>query len=387
MIQATATPAAVRSRPTDKRVMTLNDAQVPTILLPLDLTNAGETKITVAIEYARMLGARVVLLHVLPRRALDPAEVLPAEAAARTYLDTVAAELEAAGVAAASVVRRGSPGPAIVAEAAILGARLIVLSSNVRPLMANVMHASVGDHVARHTDCPVLLVRPRASSAMSDGPRSFAEDAARAGTLTRRRLGVRSIEVARIVGSLDRAQELGPDFRRRGQQKLTSLEEQRFQRILALTASDACLPPISVYKLGFGYYIEDGHHRVAAARLNGQTEIDADVTEFLPASDDRASTLSSARRNFEQTTGLTDITAARPETYAALLEAITAYRDEAGQPEFTLAARRWERKVFRPLWHAVRQRELAAAYPGDLSADVVARLWVSLRGQDCRAES
>jgi hypothetical protein len=39
-----------------------------------------------------------------------------------------------------------------------------------------------------------------------------------------------------------------------------------------------------------------------------------------------------------------------------------------------LAARRWEMNVYRPLWHAIRTRELAAAFPGDRTADVVARL-------------
>jgi hypothetical protein len=39
---------------------------------------------------------------------LDPATVLPSEASARTYLNTVATQIEAAGVSAAAVVRSGS---------------------------------------------------------------------------------------------------------------------------------------------------------------------------------------------------------------------------------------------------------------------------------------
>jgi hypothetical protein len=38
--------------------------------------------------------------------------------------------------------------------------------------------------------------------------------------------------------------------------------------------------------IGFGYYVEDGHHRVAAAAVEvGQIEIDAAVTECLPLDD------------------------------------------------------------------------------------------------------
>ncbi len=316
-----------------------------------------------------------MLLHVLTRRALDPAEVLPAEASARTYLDTIAAQIEAAGVPAATVLRRGSPSAMILSEAALLQARLIVLSSNTRPLLASVMHHCVADQVARGAACPVLLVRPKPAAVGADQLRSFTQDSARSGPLTRRHLGVRTIEVARIVGSLDRALELGPDFRRRGRQRTTSLDTQRFQRILEATRSDLALPPISVYKLGFGYYVEDGHHRVAAARLEGQTEMEADVTEFVPASDGRMCGLFAARVAFERATGLNAITAARAETYSTLLEAIGAYGERESLAELPLAARRWERKVFRPLWQAVRERELTAAFPGDLSADVVARVW------------
>lgn len=43
-----------------------------------------------------------------------------------------------------------------------------------------------------------------------------------------------------------------------------------------------CLPPIELYKLGTGYYVLDGHHRVAAAMLIGQVEVDARVVEFVP---------------------------------------------------------------------------------------------------------
>ena len=78
------------------------------------------------------------------------------------------------------------------------------------------------------------------------------------------------------------------------------------------------LPPIDVYKLGFGYYVLDGHHRLAAALQNGQVDIEANVTEFLPAADEQAPELFAARRAFEQSTGLTDVGAARPETYRHL---------------------------------------------------------------------
>ena len=135
----------------------------PMILLALDQLASGETKIPLAIEYARMMDARVVLRHVLPPRGLDPLAVLPTEAGARVYLDTVAAQVEAAGVPVAKVVRRGSPARTIVDEARTIGARLIIMGSNVHSRLRTALGASVADQVGRVATCPVLLVQPSAT--------------------------------------------------------------------------------------------------------------------------------------------------------------------------------------------------------------------------------
>ena len=45
------------------------------------------------------------------------------------------------------------------------------------------------------------------------------------------------------------------------------------------------LPPVSLYKIGDQYFVEDGNHRVSVARYQGVEMIDAEVTELLtPAS-------------------------------------------------------------------------------------------------------
>ena len=59
------------------------------------------------------------------------------------------------------------------------------------------------------------------------------------------------------------------------------------------------LPPLELYKLGFGYYVLDGHHRVAAARLLDMIEIEAEVVEFVPIADPEAA------RTFAETVCLT----------------------------------------------------------------------------------
>jgi nucleotide-binding universal stress UspA family protein len=354
-----------------------DDTQARIILVPLDLTGIGEVKIPVAEEYARAFGADVLLLHVLPPGAVDPANVLHSEAVARTYLDTVGARLRGAGIQAEGVLRTGPPAATIVQEALIHDVCLIVLGTNIRPTLSSAVLGSVADQVARAAPCPVLFVHPDGFDKMvaRNQLRCFKQDAERAGRLTQRNLGIRTVEVARIVGSVDRCNELGLDFRPPPRRRRKH-DEDRFNRIRDAVERSAALPAIDVFKLGFGYYVLDGHHRLAAAILNGQVEVDANVVEYVPVADEQATERFVARRAFERATSLTEVGAARPESYRILLDAIEHYQTEQGLHELTQAATRWFMEIFRPLWQTIRARELTAAFPGDRSADLIARLTV-----------
>jgi nucleotide-binding universal stress UspA family protein len=352
----------------------MSEAPPRTILVPLDLTPAGEVKIPIAEEYARALGADILLLHVLRPGSMDPSAVSPTEAQARAYLDTIGARLRAVGVHADSIVRAGAPAPTIIQESMIRDVKLIILGSNTRPILSSAVLGNVADQVARAAACPVLLVRPSAEAPERRQLRCFHDDADLAGVLARRDLGIRTIEVARIVGSVDRCLELGADFRpplrrrRRG-------DEDRFRRVREVyTSASASIPAIELYKLGFGYYVLDGHHRVAVALEEGQIEIEAHVIEYVPATDELAPERFAARRAFERATSLTEVGAVRPETYGVLLEAIERYREDQGLDDLQRAARRWFADVFRPLWQTIRARGLVTLFPGERSADLIARL-------------
>src|SRR5579864_8921318 len=344
-----------------------------TILVPLDLTPAGEVKIPVAEEYARALEADVLLLHVLRPGSLDPANVSSSEAMARTYLDTFEARLRNAGIRAQSVIRAGPPAQTIVQEALIRDAKLIVLGTNTRPILSSAVLGNVADQVARAAPCPVLLVHPGGETLERLSLRCFHEDAELAGVLVQRDLGIRTVEVVRIVGSVDRCHELGSDFRPPVRRRRRH-DEERFQRVRRAMQADAQMPVIELYKLGFGYYVLDGHHRVAVALEHGQLEIEAHVVEYVPVTDERAAERFAARRSFERTTSLTEVGANYPESYSLLLEAIERFRQEEGLEDVQQAARRWFIDVFRPLWQAIRARQLTAAFPGYRSADLIARV-------------
>jgi nucleotide-binding universal stress UspA family protein len=342
------------------------------ILVPIDLTPLGEAKLPVTREYALAFDAEVLLLHILPPKALDSEAVLPREASARAYLDVLVAGMTAAGIRAAALVRAGPTASSIVEEAQAQGADLIILGANVRPVLRSVVIGSVADEVVRAAHCPVLLVRPALDAEAPRLIRSFSDDAARSGPLRRRSLGVRTVEVGRIIGTVGRDRELGADFRPIAR---TRADNERFERIKAAMEEGHPLPPPELYKLGFGYYVLDGHHRVAAARMLGVVEVDANVTEFVPMADPEAARTFAERRAFEQSTGLTDIGAARAESYRRLAEMVEEYRGEHGIGSYRDAAQRWYGEVYRALWQRVRRRRrLIRYFPGDRTADFIARV-------------
>jgi hypothetical protein len=55
----------------------------------------------------------------------------------------------------------------------------------------------------------------------------------------------------------------------------------RWQHLEEAAQTLAPLPPIEVLKFGAGYWVVDGHNRVALARATGQRWLDADVTELF----------------------------------------------------------------------------------------------------------
>ena len=92
-----------------------------------------------------------------------------------------------------------------------------------------------------------------------------------------RELGLISIPVAEIVGTaVEGADQRGPDFRPLRAFRSSNWEA-RWQRLQAASDQLASLPPIDVLQMPDGYWVTDGHNRVAVALANGQVDIDADV--------------------------------------------------------------------------------------------------------------
>lgn len=95
-----------------------------------------------------------------------------------------------------------------------------------------------------------------------------------------RRVGLRSVPLDAIVGTMRHPSQNSADFL-----PLPKLRGEnwrgRWQRITRATDLLATLPPVDLVQVGEDYYVADGHNRVAAARRNDAVEIDADVTQLL----------------------------------------------------------------------------------------------------------
>jgi hypothetical protein len=105
---------------------------------------------------------------------------------------------------------------------------------------------------------------------------SFDEVVDALGRVGERDLGVTSLPIESIVGTVDRRKEFDREFR-----PTSSRARARFERIAEAARRGVSLPPIDVYRIGELHFVRDGHHRVAVARAQGRDTIDAHVVEVL----------------------------------------------------------------------------------------------------------
>ena len=94
------------------------------------------------------------------------------------------------------------------------------------------------------------------------------------GRLAEHDLGLQTIELDSIVGTVDRTREFDRQFR-----PTTGRVRGRWERVAAAMRRGESLPPIDVYRIGELHFVRDGHHRVSVARALGRSDIDAYVTE------------------------------------------------------------------------------------------------------------
>jgi nucleotide-binding universal stress UspA family protein len=146
-------------------------AQTRVILHPTDFGEHSRAALNVAANVARGRGARLVVLHVVPRLAAT----LAAEMAAghtpsehfegdmigyRREMERLLDRVEApdAGLPFEKRLAEGEVGPTIVKAAEELPCELIVMGSRGKKRVEKALMGSVADYVMRMAPCPVLAV-------------------------------------------------------------------------------------------------------------------------------------------------------------------------------------------------------------------------------------
>jgi len=106
----------------------------------------------------------------------------------------------------------------------------------------------------------------------------FDDVVAALGRVAEHDLGLQTIALESIVGTVDRSGEFDRLFRPRSRRL-----QSRWQRIAAARRRGETMPPIDVYRIGELHFVQDGHHRVSVARAHGDTTIDAHVRKVQTA--------------------------------------------------------------------------------------------------------
>lgn len=81
------------------------------------------------------------------------------------------------------------------------------------------------------------------------------------------------VPLTQIVGTAGRPKDFNRDFLPRPR-----VNPERWASVDAALNAGIGLPPVELYRIGDVYFVNDGHHRISAARVNGFEEIEANVT-------------------------------------------------------------------------------------------------------------
>lgn len=121
-------------------------------------------------------------------------------------------------------------------------------------------------------------------------------------------VGLRSIAVDEICGTaVGGGDQRGGDFLPLKPFRGTNWRG-RWQRLRRAQERLVALPPIDVVKYADGYWVIDGHNRVALALYGGQVEIDASIVELVPPGGRRTEPIGSLQAEVEATRQVRAIT-------------------------------------------------------------------------------
>jgi hypothetical protein len=104
----------------------------------------------------------------------------------------------------------------------------------------------------------------------------FDEVVAALGFRGERRLGLQTLRLDTIVGTVDSTRDFDRRFR-----PTSGRVRERWERLALAQRRGEPIPPIEVYRIGDMHFVIDGHHRVSIAMATGAKTIEGYVTEVL----------------------------------------------------------------------------------------------------------
>ena len=198
--------------------------------------------------------------------------------------------------------------------------------------------------------------------------------------------GIKTVEVNKIVGSLNRYQQFDRTFL-----PLYDQIANRWQNVDRAFYQEIDLPPVVLYKVGEVYFVVDGHHRVSVAREQGQLFIEAEVRECstkvnitadlkpedLEILGEKVDFLE--RTNLDRIRPQAKIRLTIPDGFERMLEHIAVHRYFMGLdlqrdiPEEEAVAH-WYDNVYHPIVRLIRRSGILKGFPGKTEGDLY--LWV-----------
>ncbi|MBI9102539.1 MAG: transcriptional regulator [Spirochaetales bacterium] len=209
-------------------------------------------------------------------------------------------------------------------------------------------------------------------------------------------MGMQTVPLDKIVGSEGRYH----DFNRAFLPKREHLRS-RWRSINVAAIEDVYLPPVKLFKIGEIYFVRDGNHRVSVARLRGQIDIDAEITELTSEIDvEPEDTVSELRKKviaFElnrirERSGLADwvnfeeIKFTAPGRYEEMLRHILGHQEyltrkaEGKEVPIMKAAPSWFMSIYLPVVNIILDEKLMERFPDRTEADLY--VWVMKHWND-----
>jgi hypothetical protein len=211
---------------------------------------------------------------------------------------------------------------------------------------------------------------------------SFEDVRSRLNVRGQRYLGHQVVPVDHVIGSEGRYS----DFDRRFLPRTDAIEH-RWRSIDSAMIRSVELPPVELYKLGDVYFVRDGNHRVSVARQQGQSFIDAYVTELLvdvPLTPDMSVQDLMLKEEYSDFLEWTDLHRLRPDEriefselggYLDLVKHINAHRyflglEQDAPIDRDTAVASWYDNVYMPVIELIREQHVLQHFPDRTEADL-----------------